>query len=146
MAANAVSSSISGVAGNAFSYRGGAYPGTGGTCLSSISATSCTVELVFLAPTSGSFQSTLAIAYNNGLQNTSTNITLLANAGSAATLQLSDSPSFTFASAGVGAVVQKLFFMNHAGDVPAETITPTNMPNGFRYTGGIFPGTRNCAL
>ncbi|MFH1018950.1 MAG: GLUG motif-containing protein [Pseudomonadota bacterium] len=52
-----------------FSFKGGSFPGTGGTCTDDSElapGTSCTAVIVFSPPIEGGFSTHLAVAYNNG--------------------------------------------------------------------------------
>jgi uncharacterized delta-60 repeat protein len=52
---------------SAFTFRGGTYPGIGGTCSSYLApGGSCTVAVTFSPPYFQSFQETLRVLYNNG--------------------------------------------------------------------------------
>lgn len=57
-----------------FGYKGGAFPGEGGTCTATLASQStCTVIVVFSPKSSGPAESTLIINYNNGAASTTTN-------------------------------------------------------------------------
>ena len=60
-----------------FSFNGGAYPGIGGTCGTSLSAgSSCTLVLTFAPPAVASFTSSLTLAYSSGSNGLSWNVSL----------------------------------------------------------------------
>ncbi len=68
---SALASSLSGIALSApFDFKGGTYPGTGGTCGSNLAASaSCTIVVTASPASSGSFSDSLQIQYNDGSNN-----------------------------------------------------------------------------
>lgn len=59
-------------------FTGGAFPGTGGTCGTTIEA-SCTVKIDVLRAAQGALSSTLSISYENGKETAESSITVLAS-------------------------------------------------------------------
>jgi hypothetical protein len=63
--------------GTQFAYKGGNYPGTGGTCGSYLAdGDSCTVVVTFTPTSLGAKSDTLEIDYNNGNSTQSASISL----------------------------------------------------------------------
>jgi hypothetical protein len=57
-----------------FTFKGGSYPGTGGTCVSSIApSASCTIVVTFGPSTTGSYSGAITINYNDTLNSQSAN-------------------------------------------------------------------------
>jgi alpha-tubulin suppressor-like RCC1 family protein len=67
-AGGAVASSMSGtVTGDYFAFKGGTYPGTGGTCSSSLPINAeCTLEVEFNPDVDGDFSGLMTLNYSNG--------------------------------------------------------------------------------
>jgi alpha-tubulin suppressor-like RCC1 family protein len=65
---NASSVAASGFSGD-FSFKGSAYPGTGGTCGTTISASSCTLVVNFAPSVASAESQTLTLSYYNGFSN-----------------------------------------------------------------------------
>lgn len=78
---NATASSLSGsFSSSLFSWAGGAFPGTGGSCTSSLAAGSqCTVVVNFMASTEGFFEGLWQLTYNNNSQVLAQSLTLKAS-------------------------------------------------------------------
>ncbi len=58
-----------------FSYKGGTYPGTGGTCGTEISA-DCKIVLTFAPATSNAYTDTLSLTFNDGISSTTSSVGL----------------------------------------------------------------------
>lgn len=75
--ANSLSASLT----SPFAFKGGTYPGTGGTCSTSLAKnTSCTIVLTFSSLTAASNSLTFKVNYNNGVSIQTISITLSATA------------------------------------------------------------------
>lgn len=65
-----------------FNFRGGSYPGTSGTCSTSLEPTkSCTLEISFIPKYEGTFQDTVRLMYHNGENLTSTSEPIIRGRG-----------------------------------------------------------------
>src|SRR5690606_10901406 len=93
-----------------FSFKGGTYPGTGGTCGSTLTGgSSCNVVVVFAPVTIGNLSDTLDIPYYDGVNNQTANRALQGIGTLPATLTISDGPTFNFGSLPYGASTTKSF-------------------------------------
>ncbi len=127
-----------------FTYKGGSFPGTGGTCAGSLAAgLSCTMVVLF-SPTSGAtFNDTIRIGYNNGTS-VQTATLPLTGTGSLASLAVSDGATYNFGSLATGATTTKAFTVSNSGGVTASAIgegspalaAPYSFPSGFPGSGG----------
>jgi hypothetical protein len=64
-----------------FTFLGGTYPGTGGTCTDSLKADeTCTVVIAFSSATAGTYSAAFTLSYFNGLNTMSESLTLSVNA------------------------------------------------------------------
>ncbi|HEY3449447.1 MAG TPA: choice-of-anchor D domain-containing protein [Myxococcales bacterium] len=125
-----------------FSFKGGSYPGTGGTCATSLDpAGSCTVVVTFTAQVFGDHTGTLSIGYQSGLGAQTASVGLKAKSHSPAVLSLSDEPTFDFGNVVVGAVAEHSFEVTNAGGANAALISATALALPFAFKGGTFPGT-----
>ncbi|MGC4122726.1 MAG: choice-of-anchor D domain-containing protein [Myxococcales bacterium] len=125
-----------------FSFKGGTYPGTGGTCGATLdAAASCTVVVAFTAPVFGNHTGTLSIGFKSGLGASKAEAALTAKSHSPAVLALSDDPSFDFGNVVVGAVAEHVFEVTNAGGADAKLVSGAAFTAPFGYQGGTFPGT-----
>lgn len=131
-----------------YTYKGGAgFPGTGGTCGSTldVSAT-CTFVVVFTPTASGAANDTIRIAYNDGLQNQSSTRDITGTGQSPASLGISDGPTYDFGNQYQSLTTDKTFTVTNSGEATATSLT-TGSPNiaaPYTYKGGSYPGTGTC--
>jgi len=126
-----------------FSYRGGTYPGTGGTCGATIAAgATCTIRVRFSPTTLGAFNETIRLNYHNGALVQMVTLPI-DGTGSLASLTISDEPTFNFGAAAIGTSNTKSFTVTNSGGIDATSLaagTPAlSLP--YRYLGGSYPGT-----
>jgi len=126
-----------------FSYKGGTYPGTGGTCGGSLGiGSSCLIVVNFSPTVGGTFSDTVRISYENGSTVQVASLPLSGTAG-LALLTLSDGPTYNFGSVAVGGNASKSFTVTNSGPIIATALgegTPA-LALPFRYLGGTYPGT-----
>jgi uncharacterized delta-60 repeat protein len=132
--------------GAGLSYKGGSYPGTGGTCALELNASqSCSVSLVY-APTQASVLSgSFNLVYNNQFESRTVSVQLSGSARSVATLSVSSN----FVNLGKVRLnessVFEILYTNN-GDVPANLVSSTNLQGPFFFLDqsfgaqGVFPG------
>lgn len=126
-----------------FSYRDGLYPGTGGTCGSTIAAgATCALVVAFSPGALGDTTGALALSYENGTGPSSATLTLLGEGRAPASIEISDGPTYDFGAVAVGAgVATHIFFVTNTGGVPATELSGGGLANGFAYKAlGTFPG------
>src|SRR5262249_31732137 len=99
-----------------FDFKGGTPPGTGGTCGVTLDA-GATCDLVFtFSPTAaGAASATATVTYNDGGTTQTLSLTLTGSGTTAASLALSDTPTFDFGSVVVGAATDKTFTVSNSG-------------------------------
>lgn len=149
-----------GAPGGAFTYAGGAFPGTGGTCgtLAALSAEPCRLVVRFTPSGSGAVAGMLSVQYDDGLGAQTAFVELQGTATERARLLVTEQGdpfgcgdecgSFEFGNVassadGSSAVARTLQVFN-LGALPATALGPAaSSPAGphFRYAGGAFPGT-----
>ena len=131
-----------------FAFKGGSFPGTGGTCATSLNAgASCTLVVTFRPSAAAAASDTIELTYNNG--NSTVTVTRpISGTGSGqarATLNLSDGPTFNFGAVLIGARGSKTFTLTNSGSGPAQALTGSALANGFVYRGEAFPGGGTCS-
>lgn len=125
-----------------FSFKGGSYPGTGGTCAASLDpAGSCTVAVTFTAQVFGDHAATLSVGYQSGLGAQKAEAALSAKSHSPAVLAVSDDPTFAFGNVVVGAVAEHAFDVTNTGGADATLMSGQALSLPFAYKGGSYPGT-----
>ena len=129
-------------ASEAFNFSGGTYPGTGGTCSTTLkSLESCTYVLQFNPQTRGRFDETFSVAYTDDKgSDQETHADLIASSDGAARLSISDSPSFNFGEVTIGTTAEKTFVVTNSGASTAFFTKSTELIAPFSYKDGAFPG------
>lgn len=130
-----------------FSYKGGAYPGTGGTCSTSLVAgATCSVVVQFAPSALNTFSTSLVLTYNDGLVGQSSSRALSGTGIAPGLLSISDGPTYDFGTIAVGGITERMFTVTNIGGFSTVALTGTVVPAPFSYKGGAYPGTGgNCA-
>jgi alpha-tubulin suppressor-like RCC1 family protein len=125
-----------------FLFLGGSYPGTGGTCSTSLSAgATCTMVVRFTPSAGGGFADTIILDYNDGLNATVANRPVTGTGGTVANLSISDTPSYNFGSIAKSYTSDKTLTVTNVGGTSATAITPSALAATLNYKGGAYPGT-----
>ncbi len=126
-----------------FSFKGGSYPGAGGTCSTTIAAAAtCTVVVTYAPVSTGAHSGSIDFTFDDGVTATQTSSRAIAGTGAApATLTISDGPTFSFGSIANGGTSDKTFTINNTGGVPATSIAGSGLAAPFTFKGGSYPGT-----
>lgn len=124
-----------------FAFKGGTYPGSGGTCSTTLGASqSCTLQVIFSPTSVGSKNQTLTMQYHNG-QITTESSTMLTGEGIAqAIISVSEANPFHFGTVGSGGTIIKTFVLTNAGSVTGTGLSGS-FTSSFGFQGGSFPGT-----
>ncbi len=135
-----------------FSYVGGTFPGTGGTCGSALNPSeSCTVVVQFSPRFPGRFIAAFEILYSVGnLAGHPHPLPMIAHRimkGASVPygpLTISDSPSYDFGNVAINTTASHTFTLTNTGPAPIKKISPTfytNNGSAFSFAGGSYPGT-----
>ncbi|MBI4508670.1 MAG: choice-of-anchor D domain-containing protein [Deltaproteobacteria bacterium] len=125
-----------------FRYRDGTYPGTGGTCASSLTkGEKCTIVVTFAPAADGPYLSTLRMTYHDGSTTQMATVDLVGKGTKAAHITISDGPTYDFGALAIGAAASHLFSASNTGALPATALGGVALPSGFSYLGGTFPGS-----
>ncbi|MCB0357953.1 MAG: choice-of-anchor D domain-containing protein, partial [Bdellovibrionales bacterium] len=125
-----------------YSYKGGTYPGTGGTCgVTLAAAASCTVIIAYNPVTTGATSDIFQVDYNDGTSATNASVGVQGTAASVALLTISDGPTYDYGIKAVGSTNDHSFTINNTGGVPATALAGVALTPPFSYKGGSYPGT-----
>ena len=127
-----------------FSFFGGSYPGTGGTCAASLTAgATCTMVVSFDPTASGSFNDSIVIDYNDSsaAQQLNHGLTGTGVSGSVAILNISESDPYDFGTTPLGGFVNHTFTISNSGSGTATSMTEIGLAAPFQFMGGVYPGT-----
>jgi len=127
-----------------FGFKGGSFPGTGGTCSTTISGqVTCTI-VVTANPTVDDeiFSDTVRVSYNDGSSTKYASVGVRAATIPRAVLTITDTPPYNF-----GTVVHNSgtashsFTVSNASGVTASLMTEVALTAPYAFTGGNYPGT-----
>lgn len=124
-----------------YSFKGGTYPGTGGTCGTTLAPGSCTIVTKFTPTSTGVSNSTVTINYNNGTSATQSSISLTGQGVAQAVLSISDGSPYNYGSVVVGSALDKTFTVTNGGETQSTTMGGTFNGTQFKFKGGSYPGT-----
>ena len=125
-----------------YSYKGGSYPGTGGTCgISLSSGQNCKVVVVFAPATTGVQTQSMTFTYDDGfITNAQSSASLTGEGIAQAIISVSDGNPFNFGTTNTGGSIDKTFVLTNAGTLNGTSIAFT-FSSVFNFKGGSFPGT-----
>lgn len=124
-----------------FSFKGGSYPGTGGSCGAALAAGgNCTVVVQFAPAAAGEQRGTLSLSHHDGQREQRAERALVGAAARPALLALSGAPSQSFGTAVVGAPVEHTFTLSNTGGSEASALAPSALGGSFAFKGAGYPG------
>ncbi|MCA9325968.1 choice-of-anchor D domain-containing protein, partial [Candidatus Saccharibacteria bacterium] len=125
-----------------FSFKGGSYPGIGGTCNTSLTASgSCSIVVTYAPLATGSHSDTILIDYVDGATGQQASRDVQGQGAGAATLVISDGPSYDYGTRAIGSNTDHTFTVDNTGGSPASSMAGTGLAAPFSYKGGSYPGT-----
>ncbi len=126
-----------------FSFKGGSFPGTGGTCTTTIVGNSSCTIVITANPTVDyeTFTDTVRVSFNDGLNTKYTAVKVTASSIPAAVLTFTDTPPYNFGTAvhSSGTIAHGFTLSNTSG-VTASFINEVSLSAPFSFTGGNYPG------
>jgi uncharacterized delta-60 repeat protein len=126
-----------------YSFKGGSYPGTGGTCTATLApAANCTIVVTFNSSSAGTFSDTVRVGYNDG-ENPQTSLrAVTGKAVIPAVLSFSGGSTFNFGTHASGSSTDQTITVTNTGPISATSLALAVGPaNGFGFKGGSYPGT-----
>ncbi|MCM2278870.1 MAG: choice-of-anchor D domain-containing protein [Oligoflexia bacterium] len=126
-----------------FAFKGGAFPGTGGTCTTTLEPqATCTLVISYSPAGPGPASGALALRYVNGAIHAPLPISF--SGTTTAVLTLSDDPTLDFGASPSGTPVDATLTLSNTGITAAQALgespaDPLTAPFGFK--GGSYPGT-----
>lgn len=147
-ALNATSITAGGLAAP-LAFKGGSYPGTGGTCGNSLGPfASCTVVTNYSPITGGTTSKILTLNYESAATTESSTFGMTGSASALASLSIISPATnpFDFGSAVIGgAAVNQLITVKNNGDQTATTLSASGLAAPYSFAGGSYPGSGgNC--
>lgn len=132
----------SGLTANPFSYKGGVYPGSGGTCGVELEpGASCTVVLTYSPTTAGTHIGAWGVGFLTGGSAASASLALQGTSG-LATLEFSDAPQYDFGNVFLGATSSRSITVSNTGNYEATMMADGGALSGnFSFVGGTYPGS-----
>lgn len=125
-----------------FSYLGGVYPGTGGTCAVTLTAgASCTFILSYRPTIVGTQMGAWGVGFLTG-GNAGGASLILNGVSGIAVLEITDFPSYTYAATFIGDTADRTFTISNTGNFEASDVTDAfALSAPFSFMGGTYPGT-----
>ncbi len=128
-----------------YSFKGGTYPGTGGTCTDTLTSGSCTMVIDFAPTNTGVKNQTLSLSYYNGNVTRTTTASLTGESLAQAIISISETNPYTFGTTNLSGIIDKSFTLSNSGSVSGTSISGSFDITQFSFKGGSFPGTGgNC--
>ena len=126
-----------------FAYKGGAFPGTGGTCGTSLTtSSSCTFVVTYSPTAAGLSTKTVDVAYDNGSGSTIHLTKGIQGTGIiSALLGISDSPTYDYGSHPIGSATDATLIVTNSGGSVATALALSGLAAPLNYKGGSYPGT-----
>lgn len=128
-----------------YSFKGGTYPGTGGTCADTLSSGSCTMVIDFAPTNTGVKNQSLSLSYFNGNVTRTTTASLTGESLAQAIISISELNPYTFGTTNLSGSIDKAFTLSNSGSVSGTSLAGSFDMSQFSFKGGAFPGTGgNC--
>ena len=129
-------------------YIGGTYPGTGGTCGTTLAnGSQCTIAIEFNPTLVGIYNDQFQIDYFDGANNQSVIVNITGVGAPPADLTISDGPTFDYGQVAVNGQLNHIFTVQNIGGVDATGMNGLGLIPSFDFEGGLYPGlTGDCGL
>ena len=123
-----------------YTFKGGTYPGTGGTCGDSLNSGSCTLVIDFAPTTTGIKNQTLTMSYDNGTTTRTINALLTGESLAQAIISISETNPYHFGTTNLSGTIDKAFTLINGGSVTGTAIGGSFNLSVFTFKGGSYPG------
>lgn len=127
-----------------FSFLGGAYPGTGGDCVTSLATgAACSIVVQYSPVATGVDADTINLSYNDGLAANNSTRNIQGTSGAPAVIAITPGGPFNFGNRATGSTINQTFTLTNNGAVTATGLSdPGALVTPFEYAGGgAFPGS-----
>ena len=107
-----------------FSFKGGTFPGTGGSCGSTLGSNNqtCQIVVTFSPVAATTSSSTLTVGYKNGVSNQNVSNTVTGTGVTPALLAFSDASPFSFGTVTIGNLSSHTFTLTNSGASTATSL------------------------
>ncbi len=125
-----------------FNFAGGSFPGTGGTCATSLAASSnCDIVVEYSPAGTGGHSDSIDISYNDGAVGQNSLRGVQGTGVTPASLSITEADPYDFGTVPVGGTNSHIFTITNIGGFIATTLSEVGLAAPFSFTGGSFPGT-----
>ncbi len=125
-----------------FTFKSGTYPGTGGTCASTLAASAtCTIVVSYYPTSTGAHNDFIDLSYNDGASAQTASRAVSGTGVAPAVLFISDGPTYDYGNLIVGNTFNKTFTVTNTGSATATALSGGGLVSPFNFTGGVYPGT-----
>ncbi len=125
-----------------YSFAGGSYPGTGGTCAATLAATAtCSVVVEYAPVAAGTHTETLTINYFDRVASQSATRPMTGTGVNPALLVIDQGPTYNFGTVAVGGSSDVTLNVTNNGAFLASVMSGSGLTVPFTFKGGVYPGT-----
>ena len=126
-----------------FSFSGGVYPGTGGTCTAVLSGggTNCDIVVEFSPTSVGLNTDSIEIAYNDGVSTQTTVRSIEGTGATPASLVISESDPYDYGSIATSNSADHTFTVTNVGGMIATSLAGSGLVAPYDFKGGSYPGS-----
>lgn len=126
-----------------FTFTGGAFPGTGGNCSSTLAVgASCYIKVTFAPTAAVTYSGTLKVNYYSGKANANVSVSL-AGVGKGTPIAILDFnvSDLDYGTLKANATLSKTLKVTNSGQTTAKSLSATGLSSGFAFAGNKYPGT-----
>jgi hypothetical protein len=124
-----------------YSFKGGTFPGTGGSCTDTLSTGNCTMVIDFSPTSTGIKKQDLNLSYNNGTTSRTIKASLTGESLAQAIISISNTNPYNFGITNLSGSIDESFTLSNSGSVPATELTGIFDLPVFSFKDSTYPGT-----